>query len=69
MKLRDIAISGPILQLCQNDALKQNSPPGPAVKRLLAVEMHSHATVFSSVQSSQITIHKILFLFSNRTNP
>uniref|UniRef100_A0A3N7FAW6 Uncharacterized protein n=1 Tax=Populus trichocarpa TaxID=3694 RepID=A0A3N7FAW6_POPTR len=26
MKSRKIAISGPILRLCQNDALKQNSP-------------------------------------------
>jgi len=56
MKSRKIAISGPILRLYQNDALKQNSPHGPAVRRLLAVEMHSHASrsSLSSVFSEQI---------------
>jgi hypothetical protein len=73
MKSRKITISGPILWLCQNDALKKNSPHGPAVRRLLAVEMHSHASrsSLSSVFSEQIpkiTTHKILVWYSQIPN-
>jgi len=68
MKSRKIAILGPILRLCQNDALKQNSPHGPAVRRLLAVEMHSHDSR-DCLQSSQITKYSFFFPTEQIPNP
>jgi len=73
-KSRKIAISGPILRFCQNEALKQNSPPHVQLSDaywIFLAQSQTHVTVFSlhfrrkysqfTNQSSQITTHKILF--------
>jgi len=67
-------ISGPILRFCQNEALKQNSPPHVQLSDaywIFLAQSQTHVTVFSlhfrrkysqfTNQSSQITTHKILF--------
>jgi hypothetical protein len=74
MKSRKITISGPILRFCQNEALKQNSPPHVQLSDaywIFLAQSRTHVTVFSlhfrrkysqfTNQSSQITTHKILF--------
>ena len=60
MKSRKITISGPILRLCQNEVLKQNSPPHVQLSGaywMFLAQSRTHATLFTS--GNQFTVFNL----------